>query len=1230
MDRSSSSQQQTRDRRHNENDDHDHDHNHDHSDWPTENRPHHLTVPANSPRRRNRAHSDLTRDRPSNDQRGLHRYFTPLQQEEQPSRLAVPAAPSGSSAIRGAFNAREPRFGRDESAAASSSSGGPHRGSHVIHESDLASGSLFADPSEATRRSYGLAFLGLASASSSSGPGGHASSDGRPPASSLYPSYDISGPIDDLFDSPYISNSDSRNMRSLARSKRIRDKADKTEEHLTRTLASKGAVAVLSYNSIAPDPNANDIWPECRSAAKLPAQYSMLQRDDASPSQRGPQRQASDALGADGTAALSPHNNNRDPSDIAGRPMWKLPVELVEIIADHLNRDDIQALRLVSRELNYFVSQVIFKTVVVPFNTEIYGMLGPEPKPDFKGKKRARIDNPGYSWKNASGDEVYNGHGLDVFRGFGKHIRRYGMSFEVNEETLAAPPEKTMTESKTTFWGRYDWPFEEYRRFDAVAGLETAADETPRMKTAFSELTNVRELALSVDSGLGWLNGPDRSIRARVLRRPPTVFGTGKAVPDRRSRAQYGLWDALTACHEGANSDIRLATLYRLEGPRVWSEMKDFGILAEHQPSLPYMETRLIHEAVPHDTAEGNVSTSCEEPGDLDHLVLSPSTNKTGVLFTANFTPTDGGQAMSPVIPVNLTKAQKEWLLESEWAQRAFLSSYMLSIIDNSATFAAVHTLTISRLSDRHLSALDRSDFWEALPNLANATLIVLPSWRTVHKDEAGFVETPGVNPTLCVDRFHNLLRTRVATRPQIRNLTIGWATGGEHEEGLHGRNKLLFPSPLMQLGIPSHGDAAFTSDLLVATDAQRLGSAILHLPMVERLTMKNCWITPPVLLQFIKTHDLYSLKHLVLDSVSLTAMLRPQANANQAAPGGALANAPNFNNNALWNALQNQANGVGPAALQVPAHLLANQNQFVQIYLQTLQLQLQQLQANAVGGQHQHQITALQQQVQQLQPQVNVGAVPLATQQTIPGVWAQNAALPQPQALPVANLFNNNAALLNLALQVQVMQQQVNVAPAPPAVAVAPPTNAQQTTAARSILKLQQRPGSWIDVIDQVSPGTNLADFGSEHSHADPQRLTSLQDIEFISCGNARLPYATLEQNGIGNDNAIAAITQRTPTFQKRHVALEPVMLSAKWAHLGEIVQCTDQDELAALDAGWNLRTGWEDKEAATAAEFDGLLPSGTGRFTGTIRRSDRVTDSTSASGESLCKVLSALSLRD
>lgn len=977
--------------------------------------------------------------------------------------------------------------------------------------------------------------------------------------------------------------------------KRSRDNFEGLEAgSIPRMLVDRGAVAVMQYRNVLPKADANDIWPNFRNPAKMLAQYSLLNREIPQPVANKTKRRVP-------ATVKKPVSMSKQES--IGRPEWKLPVELVELIAQYLNRDDIKSLRMVSQELNYYVSQVIFQTVVVPFNTEIYGMLAQGQKPDTKGKKRAEHMTSGYSWKNSNGDEVYNGHGLDVFKGFGRHILKYGMSFEVNEESLAQPPVKTLTEKKTSFWGDYDWPFEEYRRFDDVAGLESAADETPRMKIAFSELTKVKELALSVDSGLGWLNGPDRSIRARVLRNQPSVFAKSDSVADRRAQAQQELWNQIEARHLAAGEDVKLATLYRLDTSRTLSENEQLRMIAERQPENPYLHSYLIHEATPHDTGELSVPNSFDDPEVMERFTIKPSYSSSGILFSSTTPPSDAGHIMSPVIPAELTNAQKEWLLETEWAQRAFISSYMLSIIDNPVTFMPVHTLNLSRISDRYLPMLHRADFWDALPNLEDLTIKVIPGWRNVTKDEAGFVETRRTSPTQGLDAFCDLLGDHVAHRQGIRNLTIGWIGGGEHAEGLHARNKLLIPAPVISRSLRNHTHQGTIEDV-TEVEPDRLHENLLRFPHVERLTLNNGWITPAALLNFVKIHDDLSLKHLCLDSISLTAILRTNPNGNQAAQ------APLFNlpivvvpPNGLFghgggNVFGNnnagaQAGNQGQA--QAPAQPLLNNWPVFNWLTQTLQVQTQHLQqlqqgpGNANGAAQQNVVTGLAAQVQTQMQQLQV--------------WQQQQHMqnqPLNQNLQLAAITH---AVTGLAAQVQAVQ------PGNGAAAPAQQQSSQLFTNSQSLLRRQPREGSWTSIIDIISPGTNLVDFGSEHSRADSNRQTSLESIEFISCGYAKLPHTAFDQTAV--DRVIRpATTPLSAQLVKRANALAPAMMSSKWPLLGEIVQDVDPMELMALEAGWAMQTGWADVEAARAAEFDDCLPGGTGRFTGTVRRDDRVQD--------------------
>ncbi|KAF2770893.1 hypothetical protein EJ03DRAFT_309673 [Teratosphaeria nubilosa] len=485
-----------------------------------------------------------------------------------------------------------------------------------------------------------------------------------------------------------------------------------------------------------------------------------------------PLRDASNAPGR--TSALTVLASHRqrtaatcDDDDAASRCTWPadvLPVELFDAITQYLCRDDMEAMRLVNREFERKVAISLFHTSVVPFNTELYDMIeeGTKSKAHKEGK-------------------VYKGHGLRVFEGFGPHIKRFGMTFEVSENQLLLQPSvKREYDSVDSYHGPYDWPIGEYARFDDRAGLERTADEISRMKAAFSKLTIVKELALSVDSGLGWLSGPDKSVHSQIFNAPPPVFGKLHQASDRRSQAAL---------------------------------------------------------ALPADA----------ETDHTDHSIL---------YTTRNVNPNASTTTANMITPKELRKEQKEWLLETEWAQQAFLESYTLAVIDNPG-FTRITSLRIAKLSSRFINKLSTRAFWAALPALENVLVHVSPDWRTVAKNDAGSAEMTPVNPSEAVCSFYDLLRQHIATL-QLKTLNIGWVrdSGGEHARGIFARNKHLLPAPVSKL-----------ARALAST-----GGFALVFKGVEQLTLTNCWITPPMLQGLVESHADHRLKKLTLDSVSLTA----------------------------------------------------------------------------------------------------------------------------------------------------------------------------------------------------------------------------------------------------------------------------------------------------------------------------------------------------------------------
>lgn len=651
-----------------------------------------------------------------------------------------------------------------------------------------------------------------------------------------------------------------------------------------------------------------------------------------------------------------------DATPIATWPLHELPVELFDLITTHLARDDVKCMRLVNREFEQKVSRTLFHTSVVPFNTEIYDMIDedrklvnrvPAPRPKGKTKMRAcsqggeepfgGLEPNGLQWQNAKEDKegkVYKGHGLRVFQGFGPHIKRFGMSFEISEKQLSRPPVKKELDHIVSYHGSYDWPSMNYARFATLAGLENAADETSRMKSAFSKLEVVQELALSIDSGLGWLNGPDKSLHASLFEQATPVFGSSYTVPDHATQAADGFWRALKQSQHSfdPHSNIKECALeYR-------GMSSSPGDLEGMRGSL-YSDTRLW---------------SSLDRGKLTRG-LSTVPFGFGVICTTANQPSSDANLKYLLMPADLNKEQREWLLETQWAQQAFLESYMLAVIDNPITFGSVTSLNIAKLSSRFLPMLARDVFWNALPQLMEVVLQVCPDWRSVEKDDAGFAQTTSKYPSEAARVFHrDVLQARVAPKKSVKKLTVGWVGGGENAEGMFARNSNVLPAPLTK---PDHCTA----------NSGMFGIVFEHL---EHLTLHNCWITPPTLEGLVKSHSNKALRKITLDSVSLTA--HPKFPGN-----GQGAGAQQFAQ--AMAAMQAQlANN-----MQTPAAAAAGQ----QFGMNQAQQIMAQAQAQAANAQHQaahaQQIAAMQQhfnqQMQQFHQQVIGNQAALGGAQAVP-----------------------------------------------------------------------------------------------------------------------------------------------------------------------------------------------------------------------------------------------------
>ena len=397
------------------------------------------------------------------------------------------------------------------------------------------------------------------------------------------------------------------------------------------------------------------------------------------------------------------------------------------------------------------------------------------------------------------------------------------------------------------------------------------------MKLAFSFLQQVTELALSMDNGLGWMHGPDKSLHTRIFKQARPVFGSEYNVAERKVQAQESLWRMLKNCTTSP-SDMETMAIGEVRHGLFTMPRVSFDQLAQNNVSLGLSDQEIpridLRSLLDPDVGERKFQSILAK---LDSIrpsspIHSPAGHEAavhdrsneciaGILAYSADQPAEDQRAVNaPLIPNRLTEAQKEWLLETEWAQGAFISSYLLSVVDNAATFANVHTLNLACMSSRHLALMDRNDFWNGLPQLNNVTILAIAEWIRVWKGSAGIVECEPVKPLAACLRLEAILTTAIAARRNIKTLNVGWATGGEHETGFFGRNQQLMPAPILPYGW-----------LVKGLREDSLLDEMIYFPYVQNLTLTNAWIPPAALVLFVKNHLDAQLGKLILDSISLT-----------------------------------------------------------------------------------------------------------------------------------------------------------------------------------------------------------------------------------------------------------------------------------------------------------------------------------------------------------------------
>ncbi|PHH79804.1 hypothetical protein CDD82_2160 [Ophiocordyceps australis] len=608
-----------------------------------------------------------------------------------------------------------------------------------------------------------------------------------------------------------------------------------------------------------------------------------------------------DARTGRGRRRANPRHTDTAPAMPISWPAGRVPVEIFELIASYLSRHDVMSMRLVGSEFEAKTSAFHFRSVVVPFRAELYHT-----------------------------DHQLLSDGMRVFQSFGPHIIRFALSLEVNEDLLAAPPLKTVQHIVPSFWGLYRWPQDDYRRYQHLEGIERTADEMSSMKAALGCLSKVKDIGLCCDAGLGLLYGPNRAARNIAARHPvftasPALFQSApqpSRSPCPNSSSTLSTSSSLSSSSSSSSSPTSVTSAtptWLMPGPNTPPRSRNPSLDHDDQSTDDddsMADALLLHSLVDIDhnkpkarrrprqisaASLGRVSSlkrltltrmmsdaGYVAPRHIDEAIRLLLSSEKATLYNLDLddrsrrpcvhvAPCLCQQRHAPwhkthsLTPASLTVAQMELLLELEWAHRAMMQSYVIGLIDNASVGSLTHltSLTIAKIPSSHLHIFCRHDFWDSIPTLDTVSLAVIADWRRVVAMSPGLIEDRHLSPVGAVSKAYDLLNIYIGQKPNIRTLHFEWICGGELAPGTHQRNLYVLPAPLFD-----------KAEKLVAPG--RLSAyqdEVLDLPHVSRLSLKNCWVSPHVLLYAIRRMARASLIELGLESVSLTAppVMSPQ-----------------------------------------------------------------------------------------------------------------------------------------------------------------------------------------------------------------------------------------------------------------------------------------------------------------------------------------------------------------
>ena len=586
----------------------------------------------------------------------------------------------------------------------------------------------------------------------------------------------------------------------------------------------------------------------------------------------------------------------------------ELPTETWEEIASYLSSGEVRSLRLVNKLFARALGPVVLRSCVAQFGKSFFYQT-----PWFDGnEKKTNLPAP------ASMLEKYR-----------NDINKFGLSFEYDFHGLASAQKKVNEEEVVSWFAAYNWPIAEYQHFPALQEIENLVDNNkPLLKDAFRHLIKTSELGLCVDSGHGWLNGPDISDMAlykQLSNGGGAVFGKAFSARDiwhAFAINQYFRW----AQENSKNETIKeleskgvIGNSYHIDRMRLIRTCDIDDFIVQQPDYKPGVHTgRYTHVNVnnimgqppvppvapaPQAPAPAPVGQglAAHAPPPVPHAAPGGARARLGrnhrpaerrdrrrtrtraprasipqwpLVFSCHNIAADVGGYSSfvrkklpspstfPILPGHLEEQQAQWLMETAWAQRAFLSAYTTAVIVNQDILKNIHTLRISKISSGLLSSLAQREFWAALRQLRTLEFLVSPDWRQELKPNDELFQTNMlISPIEASVKTAEFLREYIAGIEALSDLTIGFVGGGEHATGLFARNQHVLPAPITTVPkswVTDHAN-------------QPPAHTMIKLDHIKTLKFVNCWFSPVMLKQFMAQSRGSSLRNLTLESVSLT-----------------------------------------------------------------------------------------------------------------------------------------------------------------------------------------------------------------------------------------------------------------------------------------------------------------------------------------------------------------------